>query len=165
MKKFDGKIVHTAFDIGLSLKALDALLEIAAGVGLLFLTPERMQKIVEFITRQIPHGGIEETLARYLTAFGHSFSISSQHFAVIYMLSHGILKMVVIVFLWREKLWAYPISICVFVFFIAYQMYRFTETHSIMLILLTALDLFMIVLTILEYMRIKSQRKGSPITE
>lgn len=165
MKKIDGKVVHTAFDIGLSLKAMDALLEIAAGIGLLFLTPERMQKIVEFITGQIHHGGIEETLAGYLTAFGHSFSVSSQHFAVIYMLTHGILKMIVIIFLWREKLWAYPISVCVFVFFIAYQMYRFAETHSIIMILLTVLDLFMIVLTILEYMRIKSLRNGSEVTE
>lgn len=156
MKKIDDKTVHTAFDIGLSFKGLDALLEITVGIGLLFLTPQRMQTVVEFITYQLPAHGVEETIARYLIAFGHSFSISSQHFAVIYMLSHGILKMVVILFLWRQKLWAYPISIYVFVFFIAFQMYRFTETYSVMLILLTILDLFMIALTILEYRRIKS---------
>ena len=47
-----------------------------------------------------------------------------------------------------------------FVLFIACQMYYYTINHSIFLLLLTVLDIIMIVLTILEYIRIKRESKA-----
>ena len=68
-----------------------------------------------------------------------------------YLLSHGIVKAVLVVGLMREKLWAYPASFAVFGAFIAYQLYRYTFTHDIGLILLTIFDLFVIYLAVHEY--------------
>jgi uncharacterized membrane protein len=51
----------------------------------------------------------------------------------------------------RERLWAYPASFAVFGAFIAYQLYRYSFTHEIALILLSIFDLFVIALAVHEY--------------
>lgn len=42
-----------------------------------------------------------------------------------------------------------------FSLFIVYQLYRYTFTHSLLLILITILDVFVIALTLLEYRRLR----------
>ncbi|GAC1575862.1 MAG: hypothetical protein NVS3B5_07120 [Sphingomicrobium sp.] len=44
------------------------------------------------------------------------------------------------------KLWAYPASLVVMGLFIIYQLYRFSYTHGVGLILLTVFDLIVIAL-------------------
>jgi len=56
-----------------------------------------------------------------------------------------------VIFLLREKLWAYPAAVAVFALFIGYQLYRYSFTHDIGLILLSIFDLFVIALAVHEY--------------
>ena len=46
-------------------------------------------------------------------------------FAAIYLLSHGVIKVVLVASLFRELLWAYPAAIVVFTLFIVYQLYPY----------------------------------------
>jgi uncharacterized membrane protein len=66
-------------------------------------------------------------------------------------LSHGIVKLFLVVGLLRNKLWAYPAAIVVFVLFIAYQLYRLSSAPSPLLVLLTVFDVVVIGLTWHEY--------------
>ena len=68
--------------------------------------------------------------------FAQTFSVAEHNFYAFYLLSHGIIKRVLVIGLLRERLWAYPASFAVFGAFIAYQLYRFSFTHDIGLILL-----------------------------
>jgi len=77
----------------------------------------------------------------------------------IYLLSHGVIKMFAVIALLRKKLWGYPLSIAVFGGFIVYQIYRFTVTGGIGLIVLTIFDLVVIWLIWLEYRVVKLGRK------
>jgi uncharacterized membrane protein len=52
---------------------------------------------------------------------------------------------------WREKRWAFPVAIAVFLLFIVYQLYRFTLTHSPWLMLLTLFDVAVLWLIWNEY--------------
>jgi uncharacterized membrane protein len=47
----------------------------------------------------------------------------------IYVLSHGVIKMVAVVALLKNKLWGYPVSIAVFGGFIVYQISKFIGSH------------------------------------
>jgi uncharacterized membrane protein len=49
----------------------------------------------------------------------------------------------------------------VFALFIAYQAYRFTYTHSVWLLLVTALDILVIALTWREYTYLRSKRNAA----
>ena len=72
-------------------------------------------------------------------------------FAAVYLLGHGVIKLWLIIGLLREKLWYYPTALVVFGLFIVYQLYRYSFTHSIWLLLITIVDLVVIGLTWHEY--------------
>jgi len=151
------KILHIGFEIGLLLKSVFAAFEVLSGILLIFITPERLNQFINILVREELQEDPKDLIAHYLVVFGQSFSVSAQQFGVFYLISHGIIKLVVLFLLWKKKLWAYPLSIAVFLGFIAYQVYRFTFTHSIGLLLLTLLDLVMIWLTIVEYNNAKQE--------
>ena len=50
---------------------------------------------------------------------------------------HGVVKVVLVVALWRNKLWAYPWLIVTLVVFIGYQLYRIALMPTAWLIFLT----------------------------
>ena len=152
-------IIHVSFEIGLVLKGIDGLMEIIGGVFLLFLSPNRLNWLIRLLTQHELLEDPKDKVANFLITLGSSFSIGAQHFAVFYLMSHGIIKCVLILLLWQRKLWAYPLTIVSLILFIAYQVYRYTFTQSVFLILLTVFDIIMIALTYLEYKRIKSISK------
>jgi uncharacterized membrane protein len=153
-------IVHISFEIGLLLKGIHSLMEIIGGVFLLFLSPNRLNWLTRFLTQHELMEDPKDRVANFLIALSSSFSINTQHFAVFYLMSHGIIKCILVLLLWRRKLWAYPLTIVSLILFIAYQVYRYTLTQSVFLILLTIFDVVMIALTYLEYKRIKSASKA-----
>lgn len=147
--------VHVGFEIGLLLKGIHGLMEIIGGVFLLFLSPNRLNWLTHFLTLHELSEDPKDKLANFLLTLSGSFSISTQHFAQFYLISHGIIKCLLILLLWRKKLWAYPLTIVSLILFIAYQAYRYTLTQSFFLILLTIFDVVMIALTYFEYKRNK----------
>ena len=148
------KNIRQIFIVSVLLKGFNAILEIVGGV--LFLFTGTITSIVQFLVQgeliEDPHDFIANSIQHYLPYF----SEHSQLFAAFYLLSHGVIKIFLIVGLLRNKLWAYPSAIIVFFLFIAYQLYRFTYTHSVFLILLTIFDLFVIWLTWHEYKIVKN---------
>jgi uncharacterized membrane protein len=131
------KRIHQAFVVSVAAKGLHALIEIAGGIALYLFSSAA-------IANWIDHVDKSEWLARH-------FPLSEQGFYAFYLLSHGLVKAVLVVGLLKEKLWAYPASIVVFGLFIAYQLYRYSFTHESGLILLSIFDLFVIALAVHEY--------------
>jgi uncharacterized membrane protein len=95
-----------------------------------------------------------------MIAASKHYSISTQHFGMLYLLSHGGIKIVLVFLLWRKQIWAYPLAVVALVIFIFYQTIRWTTTHSVFLMALTVLDAVMIWLTIVEYQRISHPLEG-----
>ena len=93
-------------------------------------------------------------VANYLLHAAQGLSASSQHFTAFYLFSHGVVKFWLIIGLWQKKL-GYPAAIAVFGLFILYQLYRYSFTHSLLLLLITALDVAVIGLTCLEYQHLR----------
>jgi len=66
---------------------------------------------------------------------------------------HGIVKVVLVLALLRNKLWAYPWLIGVLLIFIGYQVYRIVLSPTLGLIALTGFDIAIVALTRREYQR------------
>lgn len=145
------KLLHDSFVIGLILKGLNGLTELVGATVMLFVTPEEVRSFVRALTfhelTEDPH----DLLANALLSMAKSFSVGTQVFAVLYLAVHGAVKLFLIVMLLRRKYWAYPVAVGVFTIFIIYQVYRYTITHSMGLVLLSVVDVIVIVLTIIEY--------------
>ena len=154
-------VLHESFLVSIALKGLGALAEVIAGIVLLKLSAAAINRMVmAFIATELSedrHDFIATHLREYLVKFG----ASGKHFASWYLLSHGAVKLVLVIALWRNKLWAYPMMIVVLAGFISYQIYRFALTHSIAMILLSIFDLVVIALTWSEYHRQKASRRGA----
>jgi uncharacterized membrane protein len=145
------KRIHQVFAVSVSLKGLHALFEIVAGIALYLTSTETIVGwISDWSNREI----LEERhdwIANQLLRFAEDFSVAKHDFFAFYLLSHGVVKIVLVYGLLKEKLWAYPASFVVFGAFIAYQLYRYSFTDEISLILLSIFDLFVIALAIHEY--------------
>ena len=148
------------FRISVVLKGLDGAFELVGGVILLFVAPSTMQAWVRSLTAHELAGDPHDFVARHLLHSASQISHGTTLFAALYLLSHGLAKVVLVVAVLREKLWAYPWMIALLVAFIVYQVYRLTERFGIGLLLLTIFDVFVTVLTVFEYRRRRGDRSG-----
>lgn len=151
--------VHAAFRVSLVLKGAIALAEVAAGLFTYLVTPQFVLDLVQAITRTELTKDPRDFVANYLLHAAQGMSVSGQHFAALYMLSHGIVKFWLIIGLWREKIAYYPLAIGVFGLFILYQVYRYSFTQSLLLLLITLLDVVVIWLVWMEYRRLHAPRE------
>jgi uncharacterized membrane protein len=144
------------FKISVSLKGLDGLLEIAGGLVLLFVAPATLQSWARTLTAhelaEDPHDFVATHLLHSASQLSHATTI----FGAVYLLSHGIAKVVLVVAVLRGQLWAYPWMVGLLGVFIAYQLYRLSYRFTIGLALLTAFDAFVVWLTVREY-RVRRQ--------
>ena len=151
--------LDTTFKVGLVLKGLDGVLEVAGGILLLFLSPLAIQHPGQVLTAHELSGDPHDLIARHLLHTTAHLSHGTTVFGAIYLLSHGIAKIVLVALVLKDKLWAYPWLIGLLLAFIAYQLYRITAVHfSIGLAVLTVFDAFLVWLTWREY-RAKRDRR------
>lgn len=145
------KRIHKLFQISILLKGAHAFMEIFGGIALYLFSTSAIVGVMNGLARAELIEDPTDFLARHLLQFAQGFSLEAQHFYAAYLLSHGLVKIVLVAGLLREKLWAYPASFAVLGAFIAYQLYRFSYTHDLALIALTLLDLIIIGLAWHEY--------------
>lgn len=96
MKIIKKNIVHVSFEIGLLIKGIDGILEITGGFLLLYLNPNRMSHLIAVLTQHELSEDPKDLVANALIHFSHGFSISSQAFGVFYVISHGVIKCILI---------------------------------------------------------------------
>ena len=161
-KVISEKNITLVFDVSLLLKGLFALSEILSGVfiyvfsfiGSIFIN-FGVQKLLFNVTRMIVQGELTEdpkdVVANYLLHVVQNLSVGSLHFISLYLISHGVIKLLLIVGLFRKKLSYYPISMIVFGLLVVYQLYRLSFAYSVWLLLITVLDIMIIWLTWHEY--------------
>ncbi len=153
------KIVRQIFDASLFVKGVYSLLEIIIGFVALFISQATVIRFVIFLTRNELSEDPKDFISNYLLSSAKNLSVSTRHFVAFYLLSYGLIKCLLILGLFKKKLWAYPLSIVVFFLFGLYQMVRFTNTHSLWLLGLTLLDVLIIILTWYEYNQLRSASK------
>jgi uncharacterized membrane protein len=150
-----------AFEIGLLLKAIDGLVEVLGGIFFLLLKPQWVTHYVHALTdpelAENPHAFV----ATHVLHWAGTFTKGSAIFAGLYLLSHGIVKLVLVVEILRNHLWAYIGLAVVTVGFILYQLFHIIAIKpSFSFIALTVFDVVIVYLTWREYGRQKQLRVG-----
>lgn len=148
----------TVFRVSIILKGIDALAEIIAGVLLLFITSSDITNFVTKLTKNALARDPHNSIATYLNHSAAHLAASSTLIGAIYLLSHGIIKLFVIINVLRDKYWAYPVLIVVLLGFCVYQIIDIINTHSIAVTLLTIFDVFVIIVTWLEWQKKRKHR-------
>jgi uncharacterized membrane protein len=144
-------LLDRTFEIGIVLKGLNGLLELVGGVLLLAVSPATINRIVVSVTQGELSEDPHDVVAHFLRSAAHSLTSSTVVFGALYLLTHGIVKVVLVLSLLRDKLWAYPWMILFLLVFIVYQGYRLTFAPSLWLVGLTVFDIVIAWLTWREY--------------
>ena len=153
-------ITDDAFKIGLYLKGLDGLLELIGGLLLLVIKPEQLNNWARSLTQHELSTDPHAFIANHILKTAHGLTSASLIFGALYLLSHGVVKIVLVVEVLRAHLWAYVALIVVTSGFVIYQVYRLFYRPTLGLVLLTIFDLVIIYLTQKEYRKVKAHHPG-----
>lgn len=151
MKPITRTILHDSFRAGITLKGIDGILELIGGVLLWLVKPPTMSEPLRLALQHELSRDPHDFVAAHLLHITEHLTNQNRMFAVLFLLSHGLVKIVIVAGLWLDQLWAYPLGILVFSAFGAYQVYRWTHTHSFFLAVITVFDIVVIYLTWSEY--------------
>jgi uncharacterized membrane protein len=143
--------IRQIFQISVLLKGAHAAIECIGGMALALISTATIASWVSALTQDELIEDPNDFLATHLLAWAQGFSVETKHFYAFYLLSHGLVKLLLVVGLLRNKLWSYPASLAILGLFITYQLYRFSYTHGMGLILLTLFDVLVMGLIWHEY--------------
>ncbi len=151
MRRPSERTIFRLFEIGLIIKAIDGALETLGGILLVTLPVHTLNRLVRFLTlHELVHDP-HDFIATHLVQITETLTTNAKLVAAFYLLIHGLVKILLVVNLLRNKLWAYPVAMAVLSTFILYQLYRFTHHHAWWLLVLSLFDLIIVVLTWHEY--------------
>ena len=153
--------VRRIFRLGILVKGFDGALEVGAGLVLLLFKPGQLDAWVVLVTAPELSEDPGDWVANSLLHLATVLSVSTELFAALYLLSHGVVKVLLVLSLWRERQWAYPAAIALFSLFVVYELYRFSRTQSPWLAGLAVLDAGILALTVLEFGRLRTGRAGA----
>jgi len=151
------RIVHLLFDVGVITKGVDGALEMIGGALLFFVSPDQLRHIARILTLHELTEDPHDIVANYLLHTSQRLSPSVTTFGAIYLLWHGAVKVGLVVALLLGQRWAYPAAIVAFLAFLVYQISRYAHTHAPELLVLSVLDVLVILLTWLEYRRLRAR--------
>jgi uncharacterized membrane protein len=141
------------FKVGIAFKGIDGVLELVGGLLLLAIPVSKIDAFTRLLTQHELKQDPNDFIAGHVQSFADSLTGSATLFASIYLLAHGLVKVVLVVEVLRGKLRAYPWMIGFLVAFVLYQLYEIATHFTIGLTLLTVFDLLIIWLTWHEYQR------------
>lgn len=163
MSRFRAKgLLDQTFEIGIILKGLDGILELLGGGLLLVVSPATINGTVVELTRHELSEDPHDLIATHLLRLSHGLTGSAVLFGAVYLLLHGLVKVVLIAALLRNKLWAYPLLIAFLAAFIVYQLYRIALHPTFGLSALTLFDAFIAWLTWREYGKQRTRTPPAP---
>jgi uncharacterized membrane protein len=149
--KLKEKYWHEFFVISICIKTLTGLVETASGFVLLFMSPDALSRVLTRLSR----GEQLEDPKDFFLAYAHQYlqhlSSGTRVFAGLYILAHGLINLVLVAGLIKEKTWAYLVAIGVLISFMLYQILRVAISHSLPLAVLTVFDAFFVIVLWHEY--------------
>lgn len=135
-----GKLINNAYKAVVVMKGLDGILEIIGGISLFFIKPSTIDKVVVLLTQHELSKDPDDFIANFLIQLTHGLSIRTEILGGIYLLFHGIVKIIIVVALLKNNLRAYKFALIFLLISFFYQLYRFTLNHSLLLLLLSVFD-------------------------
>jgi uncharacterized membrane protein len=153
--------IHAIFRLSILLKGAHALLECIGGLALAVVSTHQIVSRVERFTQDALIYNHHDAVASYLLGLAHSMSVQSKNFYAFYLLSHGAVKLGIVIALLKNWLWAYPASLVALAGFIVYQIYRAALVGAVGLIVLTVFDLFVMALIWHEYQVVRRHLRAA----
>ncbi len=149
--KLKEKYWHEFFIISICIKTLTGLVETASGFLLVYLSPAVLTGILSRLSRGEQLEDPRDFFLVYAHQYLNHLTVGIKNFAGLYILAHGIINLLLVLGLVKEKTWAYLVAIGVLCSFMLYQIFRIAVNHSLLLSLLTIFDALFVIVIWHEY--------------
>ena len=144
-------LLDKTYEIGIIIKGIDGTLELIGGALVLALSPSAINGITKFLTENALQQDPDNLIATHIAKFGHHLASGHNIFAAAFLLTHGLVKVVLVVCLLLNKHWAYPWALGILGLFLVYQGYQLITAPTFGMAFLTVLDIVIIGLIYREW--------------
>lgn len=144
-------LLDKIFEGGIIIKGITGGLEFIGGLLLLFVSPATMHSFIAFVTQRELLEDPQDKIANLLLHSTQQIS-GGKVFAITYLWLHAIIKLIAVIGILKNQLWAYPFSLITLGALMFYQLYTILFVRpSVGMILLTIFDMFILALIWREY--------------
>lgn len=147
------------YKIGVALKGFDGLVEFIAGLALL-ISPRLVHIALSSLAAEVGehHAHTFKFIAEYIGHLDDNLARSGLTFLIVFLISHGVLKLVLVYCLLREYVRVYPYALAILVGFLVYQLYVFIKLPTIGMGIFTLLDIIIIYLVWGEWRELRAKK-------
>jgi uncharacterized membrane protein len=149
------KRISFYFHISIFIKGAISLAEMVTGIALLFIPVSYFLDLLASYAESELREDSTSFIASHLLSLSHQAAAISGTFIALYLLSRGLIKVLLIWAMLKNKLWAYPASLVVLGLFVLYQVYEIVHTGSWAIVALTFFDLIVMYFIWREYQVLK----------
>jgi hypothetical protein len=97
-------LLDQTFEVGIILKGLDGLFEVIGGLLLLVVSPATIDRLITSLTQHELSEDPHDVLATHLLRTAHGLTGSAVLFGAIYLLAHGLVKVILVTALPKNQL-------------------------------------------------------------
>jgi uncharacterized membrane protein len=146
------------FEAGIVIKGLDGLVEFITGLVLLFISPTQMHSIIVFVTQGETAEDPKDKFVKLLFHSTQHYGAGSKTFIIAYLWIHAAIKLIAVIGILKNQIWAYPFSLIALGILMLYQVYTIIFVKvSVGMILLTVFDILILILIWREYGNVKTR--------
>ncbi len=151
--------IETFFQVGMYWRIVYGCFRFVLGCALLRFIGTPIPVALTALSRH----GSDGFFIRLLDPFFHHFQFPITYFIAAYLIFWGAVDVVLSISLLKHKLWAFPVSLVLIFVFVLYEIFRYTHTHSGILLGIIVVDIFLIWIIRSEYLKLsrKIKRKAS----
>lgn len=150
---------ETVYKIGVGLKGFDGLIELVTGIAL-WISPSLVHSVLSVVAAEFgeSQSGVFHFIAVNIARVDSDLAHSGLAFLILFLVTHGVVKLVLVYCLLREIIRAYPAALTILVLFLVYQLYILIVQPSIGMAIFTILDVVIIWLVWGEYQDLKAKK-------
>jgi len=151
-------LLDKTYEIGIILKGVDGVLELLGAAALLLIPVRVFHHFSQWITDLEAGSSHHGFISTHVVRLSEDLAKPDHTFAILFLLTHGLVKVVLVICLLRNKLWAYPFGLAALTLFLAYQLYEMAIHPTFGMGFLTVLDAVIIWLVWREWQQVKAGR-------
>jgi uncharacterized membrane protein len=155
------KTIYELFEFSILLKAVGSIGEMVAGIFVAFVSDAFVLHLASLLTQGINDVDNDDFLARIAVDAAHLLAVSNNWLVGGYLFVRGLVQFLLVIALFKNKIWAYPAMLFVLLFLVVTQSYEIYRSGSVPTIIITIIDIATIYFVWREYLVVRTLSQSS----
>jgi uncharacterized membrane protein len=158
-------LLDKTYEIGLLIKGFDGSVELLGALLLIVVPSSAILRLTHWLVDNELASNPHSFIATHILRTGTDLAAGHNTFAILFLATHGAVKVGLVVALLRQKMWAYPVALVALSGFLVYQVYLLVTKPTFGMAFLTVLDVIILWLVWREWQQQRAGLHGRPPVE